>query len=169
MKFLQKIVGVVFLVVVSITAFACKPQYNCSTCSDKGVIDCPNCRVQECGYVSYYHDPDDNQWKVYSRCNDGEISQRCTNCWGEGDIGRKLCSACGGFGYNDYGRDCPKCYNGWTYVDCPVCMGGWKDGGDCSECEDGYVIVKGPKCDKCEVDKEINDGWSYIDCPDCNQ
>ena len=146
------------LMVISVTmgVSACKdkeeaPKYNCETCYDKGVIDCPNCHVKDCTNTS---------------CHNGIISYSCWRCL-------NFCDYCDGFGYimagSLYLGDCTFCEAGRVYEDCSECQNKRYFTKSCSDCVDGYI--GGKKCSdpNCSISYYKNEGYTYIDCPDCEK
>ena len=165
MKNLQKLIAIALTCLTlssSIFIVGCKekgPEYNCNTCQDEGVIDCPNCHVKRCNYKSGGEE-----------CRDGDIFSECDNCDGYGYIGLQRCSTCGGDGYDSRGYKCTKCSSGYMKVDCPRCSNGMMNTyKSCPICSWG--LVGGNECGYCTVPYStyINNGYSYIDCPDCLQ
>ena len=128
--------------------------YNCSTCLDKGYVDCPNCHVTDCGY-----------------CQDGVYYKRCTNCDGRSYSTTELCLKCYGDGYNSSGYKCFSCNgHGVVKIDCPSCSNGIKVVYGCGYC-DGTGYEGGTKCSdgSCSRSVSKNNGYTYIDCPDCEE
>ena len=166
-------IGLSCLTLISCTYFVgCKentpaPTYECSTCLDEGIIDCPNCHVKKCDYKS------GSKW-----CKGGSLFTDCDNCNTKGYIGHTRCSNCGGDGYDSQGYKCRKCSSGYLEVTCPSCRGmGGKILKDCPQCDvykvkDDYMsLYGGEPCQQCKIpySTTINYGYSYIDCPDCEQ
>lgn len=146
-----------FIIMSSVSFVACGGRYNCATCEDRGIIDCPSCHVMRCSE---------------NFCQNGKIPTKCTYCDGKGyTIG--LCPICDGDGYDDALRKCVVCKgNRVERIDCDRCIAGYYESReDCSFCEDGYI--GGKKCSdpSCTVPSNIfeNDGYTYIDCPDCER
>ena len=143
-------------------------KYNCITCFDCGVIDCPHCHVARCNY------------EVYDEyCLNGRIWELCDNCDGRSYIKKQLCSKCDGSGYV-IGTKCSTCNgSGLEKVDCRMCSSlkggkGYKQTyRRCKLCNEGYI--GGSQCsDKCctlpfSDSKFSNYGYTYIDCPDCEK
>lgn len=154
-------IGLTCLILMSSFFFAScgGPTYDCVTCKDEGIIDCPSCHVMRCDNSTFNH-----------RCQNGKIYQRCGNCNGKSYVGTDLCSWCHGNGIWR-GDKCSICYgNGLVKVDCPKCSYGYRETNeDCSFCENGYI--GGSQCsDKsCTLPYSTskNNGYTYIDCPDC--
>lgn len=144
--------------------FASCETYDCATCKDTGIIDCPNCHVLKCHYK-----PGDDEY-----CYKGTLYKECPRCDGNGGI-KKNCS-CGVWYYDRY-LGMPTCTicrgRGYVTSKCVSCEG-WgriKLNRSCSKCVNGYI--GGEKCaDKsCIVpdDTSKNNGYSYIICPDCGE
>ena len=161
MKFLAKIL--IFLCVICcFSGSACSKEANddCTTCSNKGYIDCPNCHVKECNYTS-----------GSLSCYDGTIRRTCSSCRG---IKFKYCDYCDGLGYimagSLYLGDCTFCEAGKIYSSCSLCQNkGYFVEGLCNQCIDGYI--GGKKCSdpNCSISYYKNEGYTYIDCPDCEK
>lgn len=144
--------------------FASCKTYDCATCKDTGIIDCPNCHVQKCHYVE----------GGYS-CDKGAFYRKCSKCDGSGTTeqicwcvdwyydryrGKPNCTTCKGRG--SYRRTCITC-NGTGRIklntsSCPKCVNGYIGG---EKCADKSCIVPD--------DTSKNNGYSYIICPDCGE
>ena len=166
---LRKIISITticLLLVLSILFVACdeKSQYQCNTCCDEGVIDCPNCHVARCNYKGQ-----STSGKL-TYCDNGNLMFECSNCDGKSIIGTQRCSSCSGKGY--FGTiKCPKCNGkGRTNVICQLCDNGYVHLSYCSHCVGGYI--GGTKCSTgCTLpySNKTNNGYTYIDCPDCEK
>ena len=165
--FIKKFLSLIMICFVALTAFACEsnpsPNYDCGTCKDEGVIDCPKCHVKRCNYESYNKD---------EYCEGGFLYRLCENCNGVSYIGKKRCDDCNGKGYDVFDKKCKNCNgSGLVKIDCPKCGidGYYWVYRSCSKCENG--LIGGTQCsDKsCSLPYSdlINDGYTYIDCPDC--
>ena len=162
MKKALKLIFVTLSIIILILLISgCKqaPKYNCQTCQDNGIIDCPECDIAWCMWCEY-----------------GSIYKNCPNCNGQKTIGRETCPNCHGKVYNENGYkiNCKKCYGlGWVGQDCPACTNGTVFDRKCDICNGGIVRAEGGPCqNNCSAPKsgKSNKLWTnYIDCPDCDQ
>ncbi len=166
---IKKIISFLLISCCIFSATSCRTKYDCFTCRDEGIIDCPNCHVKKCDYkVTSAYFIDFNRY-----CLNGYIYIGCDNCMMESYIDEKLCPTCDGDGYDKSGYRCKTCDGDrWVKVDCPKCNSdGYYKLTRHTDCENGYLGGT-PCADKnCTLPNSTskNDGYTYIDCPDCEK
>ena len=148
LKYLRNMVSFLLISFMVLTFFGCeskpnKPKYNCETCSDTKIIECPDCDTIAC-----------------TGClGEGYRKDKCLLCFGI----RHRCYVCNGAGRIE-GKDCKSCAGGFVNRSCNNCDEGYIKR-DCGLCKEGYVFKE--DCVRGSHYIPHDTGRYSIACPDC--